>query len=111
MYVRAPSEYRMTRRSRQLNRDWLLSQKNVTSEKRNLLMPIFSSSEMEAARELIESARNNGEEGVRVITEREVLELEPNMDVGGERSESSTLFVQCQLKLEVSLSCLASQKI
>ena len=89
MYVRAPSEYRMTRRSRQLNRDWLLKQKNVTSEKRNLLMPIFSDSEMEAARELLELARNNGEDGVRIITEREALELEPNMDAGGERRRES----------------------
>ena len=89
MYVRAPSEYRMTRRSRQLNRDWLLRQKNVTSEKRNLLMPIFSDSEMEAARELLELARNNGEDGVRIITEREALELEPNMDAGGERRRES----------------------
>ena len=78
----------MTRRSRQLNRNWLLKQKNVTSEKRNLLMPIFSDSEMEAARELLELARNNGEDGVRIITEREALELEPNMDAGGERRES-----------------------
>ena len=89
MYVRAPSEYRMTRRSRQLNRDWLLRQKNVASEKRNLLMPIFSDSEMEAARELLELARNNGEDGVRIITEREALELEPNMDAGGERRRES----------------------
>ena len=77
----------MTRRSRQLNREWLLKQKNVTSEKRNLLMPIFSNSEMEAARELLELARNNGEEGVRIVTEREALELEPNMEVGGERTK------------------------
>ena len=69
----------MTRRSRQLNRDWLFRQKNVTSEKRNLLMPIFSNFEMEAARELLQLARNNGEDGVRLITEREALELEPNM--------------------------------
>ena len=71
-----------------MNRDWLLKQKNVTSEKRNLLMPIFSDSEMEAVRELLELARNNGEDGVRIITEREVLELEPNMDAGGERRGS-----------------------
>ena len=77
----------MTRRSRQLNREWLLKQKNVTSEKRNLLMPIFSNSEMEAARELLELARNNGEEGVRIVTEREAFELEPNMEVGGERTK------------------------
>ena len=77
----------MTRRSRQLNREWLLKQKNVTSEKRNLLMPIFSNSEMEAARELLELARNKGEEGVRIVTEREALELEPNMEVGGERTK------------------------
>ena len=56
IYVRAPLEYRMTRRSRQLNRDWLLRQENVTSERRNLLMPIFSESELESARVLLELA-------------------------------------------------------
>ena len=74
----------MTRRSRELNRDWLLRQPNVTSERRNLLMPIFSHSELESARELLDLARGNGEDGVRIITEEEARELEPNMEVGGE---------------------------
>ena len=74
----------MTRRSRQLNRDWLLLQKNVTSERRNLLMPIFSESELESARELLELARGNGEDGVRIINEEEARELEPSLEVGGE---------------------------
>ena len=67
-----------------MNRDWLLRQENVTSEKRNLLMPIFSQSELESARELLESARGNDEDGVRIITEEEAREKEPNMEVGGE---------------------------
>ena len=74
----------MTRRSRQLNRDWLLRQENVTSERRNLFMPIFSHSELESARELLELAKGNGEDGVRIISEKEARELEPNMQVGGE---------------------------
>ena len=47
-------------------------------------MPIFSESELESARELLELARGNGEDGVRIITEEEARELEPNMEVGGE---------------------------
>ena len=78
----------MTRRSRQLNRDWLLRQENVTSERRNLLMPIFSHSELESAQELFELARGNGEDGVRIINEEEAREMEPNLEVGGESGEN-----------------------
>ena len=83
--ARAPLEYRMTRRSRQLNREWLRKQENVAAEKRNLLMPIFSDSEMDAAKELLKLARQNGEDGVSIVAAGEVLRLEPNMDVGGGR--------------------------
>ena len=83
--ARAPLEYRMTRRSRQLNREWLRRQPNVAAEKRKLLMPIFSDSEMDAAEELLRSARQNGEGGVSIVSAGEVLRLEPNMDVGGRR--------------------------
>ena len=74
----------MTRRSRQLNRDWLLRQENVTSERRDLLMPIFSESELESARELLELARSNAEDGVKIISAEEARELEPNLEVDGE---------------------------
>jgi glycerol-3-phosphate dehydrogenase len=60
--TRTPIEFKMTRRARNLNREWLAAQKNVTSCKKGLLLPAFTKEELEVAAEMLKIAIQNGEQ-------------------------------------------------
>ncbi len=68
---RAPIEYAMTRRCRELNREWFAAQENVLSCKRGLLLLAFSQEALDEGRKMAEIGRDNGEtEVLKLISSR-----------------------------------------